>query len=89
MNILYLRLILDVIKVSKVMKIRTIIEDEEYTRQIRLCGLRNVARETKIDVAYVSRAVNNKIIVSKETLKRMMDAVHKLGPSKRQYRRNL
>ena len=71
------------------MKIRTVIENEEYARQIRLCGLRNVARESKIDVSYVSRAVNNKIIVSKEALKRMMVAVHKLGPSKRQYKRDL
>jgi len=67
------------------MRIQTIVNDDELSSRIRNLGLRRVAREMKIDVAYLSRVVNNKIVIKKANLEKLKIVINKMKSLKNKH----
>lgn len=61
------------------MIIQTIFEHKEWSERIRRRGIRRVAREAKVDFAWLSRAVNNKVEVTRKQLNKLTEATNNLS----------
>lgn len=57
-----------------------VINHEEWSNRIRRRGIRKVAREAGLDAGYVSRIVNNKVVVGDKTLEKLRVATNNLRP---------
>ena len=62
------------------MKIRIIIDHEGWSNRIRRRGIREVAREAGVDYGYLSKLVNNKIIVTEKMIERLRVATNNIRP---------
>ena len=62
------------------MLINNIINHQEWSNRIRRRGLRRVAREAGLDAGYLSRIVNNKLVVGDKTIEKLRVATNNLCP---------
>jgi len=62
------------------MLIENTINHQGWSGRIRRRGIRRVAREAGLDLGYVSRAVNNRVVVTKKQLEKLTIATNKLAP---------
>lgn len=62
------------------MLIASIIKHNDWSGRIRRRGIRRVARQAGIDVSYLSRIVNNKVVCSEKMLKKLLKATNELLP---------
>lgn len=62
------------------MLINNIINHQEWSNRIRRRGVRRVAREAGLDAGYLSKIVNNKIVVSDKMIERLRVATNNLRP---------
>ncbi len=60
------------------MKIANVIYHKEWSNRIRRRGIRKVAREAGVDYGWLSRAVNDRVIVSEKALKKLVIATNNL-----------
>lgn len=62
------------------MLIASIIKHNDFSGRIRRRGIRRVARQAGIDVSYLSKIVNEKVVCSQKMAKRLMKATNELLP---------
>jgi len=62
------------------MRIRIIIENEEWSNRIRRRGIRETAREASLDYGYLSKMVNNQVIATEKMMERLRVATNNLKP---------
>lgn len=53
-------------------------EHKYWSNRVRWRGIRRVAKEAKVDYAWLSRAVNNKVVVTQKQLRKLVNATNKL-----------
>lgn len=58
----------------------TQIQHKEWSDRIRRRGIRRVAKEAGVDYAWLSRAVNEKVIVTEKQMDKLRMATNNLRP---------